>query len=464
MKIAIVFVADSKTKYLYQSLRLLVSINNMPSSHSVNAFVGVFAGAPAYFTDEFARLGAVVLPLDRYSEFHGPSNKMAVLRHEALDSFDYVVMCDCDLVFAKSIDALFERDGIQAKIADLRTVPDRILKDVFDLAKRPFPEAKYITTIDRKESIIYCNAGMLVFSRSLFSSFVKRWFFWNDFVLANIHVLSNHKFFADQASLCLTLSEFSDQFIELGPEMNFPTHIPIEKYPEEMRGVVPAVIHYHDSVWADSGELREFPFPAVSEAVRSFNAAFTADSRLTSGPAYWDFFHSETADDAETSRTESYRRAIAREVCRAVRPKTVLDIGCGRGWLRAFAGDAVYCGLDFSTEALSVASRLDPAGDYKRLDIVAEKPHPAELVVLNGVLPYLPSERELRDAFSNAAGAAQQTILLSGLVEPREAWDRPKTFFTASLEALVEGRRDFQFVRLGHCGEEAFYIGVRRRT
>ena len=464
MKIAIAFVADSKTKYLYQSLRLLVSINSMPSVHSVSAFVGVFPGAPGYFIDEFARLGATVLRLDRYSEIHGPSNKMAVLRHEALEAFDFVVMCDCDVIFTKSLDTLFESDGIRAKIADLKTLPDHILAELFDLAKIPFPNAEYVTSVDRKESILYCNTGVVVFSSSVFSAFVKRWLFWNDFVLTNIGVLGDHNFFADQASFALTLSEFGNQFIELGSEMNFPTHIPIDEYPDEMRTVVPAVIHYHDSVWGDSGELRDFPATAVADAIRGFNLAFTADPRLTAGPVFWDFYYSETDDDRDVSRTESYRRAIAREVCNALRPASVLDIGCGRGRLRGVAEDAVYCGVDSSAEAVSLASRLDPAGDYRLLDIAIETPPSAELVVLNGVLPYLPTERDVRAAVANAAAAAERAILLSALVKPVETWDRPKTFFTVNLDALLEDRPDFRFTRLGHCGAEGFYLGVRRQA
>lgn len=464
MRIAIVFVADSKTKYLYQSLRLLVSINNMPSAHSVSAFVGVFSGTPSYFTDEFTRLGAAVLTLSRYSEIHGPSNKMAVLRHEGLDAFDYVVMCDCDVIFTRSLDPLFERNGVQAKIADLKTLPDRILKDIFDLAKKPFPKAIYLTTIDRQKSIIYCNAGMLVFSQSIFSSFVNRWFFWNDFVLSNIHVLNSHKFFADQASLCLTLSEFSDHFIELGAEMNFPTHISITKYPQDTRFLAPVVVHYHDCVWEDSGELRDFPVAVVAEEIRKFNAAFAADPRLTSGAAYWDFYYSETGDNTETSRTQGYRQAIAREVFKTVRPKSVLDVGCGRGWLRSFAEGAAYLGVDSSTEALAVASRMDPTGDYKRLDIVAETPPRAELVVLSGVLPYLSSERQVRSAFVNAAAAAKRIFLFSGLEKAVGAWNRPKTFFTTDLGALMREQTEFEFVKLGHCGQEVFYMGVRRHA
>jgi hypothetical protein len=78
LRVAVLCVADCTTKYLYQSLRFVVSVLELETRHELVPMVGYFEGAPGYFLDLLQDLGARTVRLDRYSEIHGPSNKMAI--------------------------------------------------------------------------------------------------------------------------------------------------------------------------------------------------------------------------------------------------------------------------------------------------------------------------------------------------------------------------------------------------
>ncbi len=78
---------------------------------------------------------------------------------------------------------------------------------------------------------------------------------------------------------------------------------------------------------------------------------------------------------------------------------SVLDIGCGTGWLRELLAEEdfdTYVGLDLSAEAIRTASSLaDPrtsftAGDAMKVELPA-----VDVVVLNEMIYYAPSPRAL---------------------------------------------------------------------
>ena len=196
-KIAICCVADTKLKYLSQALRLLQSVRWF--SKGLNAskvFIGYFEGTPDYYLEEYSRFNGTAVKLERYSSIHGPSNKMAILEKDFLKDFDYVMMIDCDTIIVDDFSEFLDFSGVQAKIADLKTLPERILSNVLTAAgKDGAVVAGYKTSIDRQETSLYCNSGVIIFSKEIFPSFVEKWFYWNNFLLERMDMLERYNFF-----------------------------------------------------------------------------------------------------------------------------------------------------------------------------------------------------------------------------------------------------------------------------
>jgi hypothetical protein len=465
LRVAIVCVADCTTKYLYQSLRFVQSVATLESRHDLVPVVGYFDGAPAYFLTLLERLGANLVKLERYSTVHGPSNKLAILALPELLEFDVVVLGDCDIIFVNGFDDVLERKGFQAKIADQQTIPNSILSDVFALAGTIFPSTRFLTTLDRESTVLYCNSGLLIFSREIFQAFVRRWFFWNDLILKNQRIMKHSKFFTDQASLCLTAEEFSDAFHELGIEMNYPLHHPLEIYPPEVLDLQGKVIHYHDAVDDKTALIDLTRLYTQHQGISRFNETYQRRRELISGAAFWDFVYSTSRDYGRVQDPfRQYRVALIDQLLSKITPRSVVDLGCGICPLLNSTRVPSYIGVDFSNEALAAAVKQDPLGVYKQTNAVDWAGMKADLVLLVDVLPYCSEPEEIGTLAGRAAEATNGALVISGLHEPIETWNRPPTFFHSAIEETLTRLSKFHFRAIGQANAQSFYLGVLRES
>ena len=466
LRVAVVCVADCKTKYLYQALRLVFSVRNLKSRHHFTVIVGIFDSTPQYFEDLLHRLGAQVIKLKQYSSAHGPSNKMSVLRSRKLNKFDAVLLCDCDVIFVDEFDDIIESNAIQAKIADLKTIPDEIIRNIFEFCGVPFPSATFNTTLDRQSSILYCNAGFIIIPKTLFDAFVDSWFKWNDLLLLNRVLLERFTFFTDQASLSLTLNEFREEFRELGIGLNFPLHLPEAMYPEFVHSIRPQVIHYHDFVDPLTGLVRRPRWDNVWEKIKGFNDGFAADAELVSGAVFWDQLYDNTLIEGDNRQnTYKYRAGLARQVLSELEPESIVDFGCGRTPMFGGFLGLKYHGIDCSKEAILAAKLNDPIGNYSQADIIVGGGNSTgDLVVLLDVLPYLRAAGHVESAIRNAAKASNQLLLVSGLQRAVDQWNRPRSFFYKPVSDLLSEIGGFEFVLIGGFGEQAVFLGSKVKT
>jgi hypothetical protein len=281
VKIAMCCAADEKKKYLVQSARWAQAIRW--AGVDADLFVGFTDGCPEPYRSHFERLGVNLATLPRASAWHGPSNKLGVLRVPALRDYDFVVLSDCDIVVGGEIGAEMHPGRIRAKPADLATLSDAVLEQLFAAAGQPIPARQVLTSIDRVPKHPYCNSGFIVFPGPMLSGFMDRWLHWNGFVLANSALLGDSTFFTDQASFALALAEYVDVYEELPVGMNFPCHLQPHQYPEDLREVEPIVLHYHDRVDDDTGFLLPTTLPGPDRVIARYNArvasAATRDAR-----------------------------------------------------------------------------------------------------------------------------------------------------------------------------------------
>ncbi|WP_431936062.1 amino acid adenylation domain-containing protein [Micromonospora sp. RP3T] len=175
----------------------------------------------------------------------------------------------------------------------------------------------------------------------------------------------------------------------------------------------PALVAYLVPETGDDGGTTA----AAAQQQRTWREVFDTSYSGTGGAAddasdlagWTSSFTGEPVDEA------AMREWVAASVdrIRALRPRRILEIGCGTGLLlRALAPDAErYVGLDFSAEALAhVHERMTRAGE--RTDHVALRQLAADeldrveerfdVVVVNSVAQYFPSGDYLRDVLTAA--------------------------------------------------------------
>jgi len=462
-RVAVLCVADSLTKYLYQSLRFVLSARNINTDHQFVCFVGYFDGAPQYFDHALRDLGAEPIRLVRYSKSHGPSNKLAILRAPRISEFDTVILADCDVVFIDGFDDVLARGGFQAKIADVMTLPESTLRKVFSLAGRAMPDTRFVTTLDRAPTILYCNAGLVVFDKAILSSFVDRWFYWNDMLLRQQSVMGRLSFFTDQASFCLAAEEFPEEFYPLDIDMNYPTHFPVEAYPESELNRSARVIHYHDAIDPRSPMLDMTRIRGQHSGISKINKLLSECQTLTSGPLFWDFFYSNRLTGDGEDPFYNFRVGLISQVIKRIGAESIIDLGCGALPLSTGVDVESFVGIDFSQEAIAAAGKMDPLGKYY-LTHIRDSSLQAEMVLLVDVLPYIPASDEFQEIVEKAAAAALDVLVLSGLEEPIDAWNRPQTFFHLPVEQVISALSGFDFHKIGQAAHQGFYLGHRRKV
>jgi len=453
--LAIACVADSKPKYLFEALRLAQAIFLNPAYRGfADLFIGVFSDAPKEYVAAYRELGAKVVELEEYTDKHGPSNKLTVLRSTLLDAYDYVALFDCDLLPVESFGELLNFEGVQAKLADLSTLDDTHLTGIFGRLGLTAPAPIWRTSIDDVPATCYCNAGCIVFSRSIFRSFVERWFQFNDILLANIEVLGARSFFLDQASFCACLSTFLDKFRPLPLYMNFPGHLAPKVYPLDALNTVPKIIHYHDRVDVRTGALDLTSLPNVQQILFHFNG-LTADRRkaLRDTPLFWDAIHTMPGQRGMSPSRRAGALALVRCAISSVAPRNILDLGCGTFCPQGLESSLAYHGVDFSAEAIRIARQKCPQYSFRIGDIMdAGNLETGDLVLLFDVISAhadRAADLLVQQAITHARKAVLVSLQLPDGSDAMEGWQAA----SARLGSVAAG-----FVPVARLGTEHFFL------
>jgi SAM-dependent methyltransferase len=455
-RLAIACVADAKHKYLFEALRLAHALSSNTALRDFSdLYIGVFPDARfGKFIELFHELGANIIWLSQRSDDHGPSNKLQILTDPALKSYDYVTLVDCDMLPVKPFPELLDFDGVQAKIADLNTLDCSRLSGVFDLLGMPMPSPRWNTSLDRVVTTCYCNTGCIVFSQSILEEFVARWIHYNDVLRANKAVLGDRVYFLDQASFCACVSTFIDRFRPLPLSMNFPGHMPGERYPENTLAIEPQWLHYHNKVDYRTAELDLTVLPNVQKTVAASNqqsASFRKALRET--PLFWNVFYGAQSELCAFAERHPEAHSLVRCVINSLEPESILDLGCG-----TFSPDTLnpsmrYVGIDWSAEAVRNARRKFPRYSYELANIrEAKAPARADLVMMLDVIgPEACASN--RGLLAHALALANRGILVSTTAPDWHSRDQAWQIFLDQLETVSTG-----FRVLGNVGTELFVL------
>lgn len=264
-------VAEATPKFLDQALRLLHSLRWFGGMlRDARFIVGVVGNKiePAY-RDKLEALNADVRFVERFSEAHPQSNKLKFLELEETFAADRTLLLDCDTIVVRDPSPFLTASDFQAKIADVPTVPHETFERLFAGFNLPLPASDHLTSVNRRPTIPYFNAGVLVFSKFATQNLIPTWIRLNRELIERLDLLGDDRNFCEQASLSLALVAEKVNFAVLGNEMNFPVHfgLPVES---AFGQTDPAIIHYH-SLIDDDGLLLPTRYPAVNRRIEQFN-------------------------------------------------------------------------------------------------------------------------------------------------------------------------------------------------
>lgn len=271
MRLAIGCVADATPKYLDQALRLLQSWRWFAGRYAQADFhVCIVGGARSDARARYARYGAQVHGVAPFDSRHPPSNKLRFLELAATLDAERVLLLDCDTIVVQEPDALFEGEALIAKIADVATVPLRVLRQVFAAFDVAAPPASCRCTVSDEPTIPYFNAGVLSLSAAAMRSLVPEWIRCNKALIERMDLLAGHGNFCEQASLSVALAATGTRFTALDNRMNFPAHFQDRPATSRFAQTDPVIIHYHWLV-DDTGRLQRSPYPNVDRRIAMFN-------------------------------------------------------------------------------------------------------------------------------------------------------------------------------------------------
>ncbi|MDF2798281.1 MAG: hypothetical protein K0R85_1025 [Devosia sp.] len=426
-------VADDSHKYMVQAVRLVESLRWFGGRLADAPFlVGMIEHEVPDYSARLKELGATVQVIPRFSPLHGPSNKLSmiewVLTSVPPDSYDVLVLLDCDTVIVQDPSAWLAGGALRAKMADASTIPHAAFQAIFEHFGVPMPSSAYRTNPGDQATIWYCNAGVLSFPREVLQALGPRWLSWNRRLLDALHVLGPHRFFCEQASLSLAFAEEEVPFAELPLEMNYPMHFSAEQMPRMKVPVDPVLVHYHDRLTPD-GLLPPGPNPACQMRVAAYNARVRLERRRHfDGWLFWNFHYAHAdapkwGSIIDSGGTEAeYKRDLLKHVMVCDQPTTILDVGCGNLYVGSVLPAAGYTGIDISSAIVDVNRERYPERRFECIDFLAPD-HTAqktEAVVCLDVLSHIASAHQYQEFVRRLLEATERVGIVAGYEAPPE--------------------------------------------
>jgi SAM-dependent methyltransferase len=201
------------------------------------------------------------------------------------------------------------------------------------------------------------------------------------------------------------------------------------------------MIHYHQDV-DPIGQIRLTGNDAVDARIRQANAAM-AEVWHEGFPnaTFWEWRYRCDPDlgSGVGSRGNSLsdKRALLVSLVTAVRPASVLDVGCGDGEaVRELPLDG-YVGLDLSSAAVATASRANPDRTYL-VGTLHEHQVSADLTLCQDVLIHQATAEEYRALVGALIRSARRALLVSGY-EHAPTGDSPMVHFHEPLSVTIAG-------------------------
>lgn len=135
---------------------------------------------------------------------------------------------------------------------------------------------------------------------------------------------------------------------------------------------------------------------------------------------------SQTGEPSQTWVDRARDRLLVRSALLAAnRPLeecSVVDVGCGYGWLLdAFSGALELCGSDISEHAVDMARNRHPERDYRQADLQAGTPFtgPFDIILAVNLIEHLPDPDAGIDAIDKLCESGSAVVVHLPVIENR---------------------------------------------
>ncbi|MFA9458147.1 hypothetical protein ACERJO_15435 [Halalkalibacter sp. AB-rgal2] len=262
-------VTENNEKYRDQTLRLVRSIRWFGGRMAgVNIFVCIVDEADPNFVEELERLGVFVRIVKRFSKWHPQSNKMRFFELPETKDYDTILFLDCDTVIVRDPSDYITGEHFQAALAAGLTVPYEQFEEIFSFFKLPMLPREHRTVLADIRTIMYCNAGVLIFPQRLMKEFYPVWKKYTKLLIKHRDLLGRNFNFCEQASLTLAYASKNIPFQSLPYEMNF--HLVSRKL-KKIIECDPVIIHYHNRITEEKLLKEKTRSPYAIKRIRELN-------------------------------------------------------------------------------------------------------------------------------------------------------------------------------------------------
>jgi 2-polyprenyl-3-methyl-5-hydroxy-6-metoxy-1,4-benzoquinol methylase len=191
---------------------------------------------------------------------------------------------------------------------------------------------------------------------------------------------------------------------------------------------------------------------------------------LESQQAYWDTWNVEVRADEITPYMERLVSAAVKRVERLDGRLRMLDIGCGTGWIaHALAESGEVCGIDLSPQAVVIASRRCPGGEFHCGDFLeVDFSGSFDVVVTADTIAHVTDQARFVNRIAALLRSGGKLILMSqnAYALNRSAWVRPVPGQIRRWPSLRELRsylsRDFEIEEVTTAAPEQATDGIYR--
>ena len=273
MKVRFSCVVDQHPKFGRQAFVWALSLLTYGGAETdslVIHTVGEYCGEYRKVFDDWGIETRIVTAFDLR---HPNSNKLAQLESEALQSADYVVLCDCDISFSNDIHSWIGGSSIRARIASYNGLPWVRWERLFDAAGLTLPLGSVMALLDGKETLpTYCNGGLYILPQAIFQALREVWPRWDFWLLDHEGLIKPFQAYADQISFAMSCVELGLAIHHLPWELNYDGVARVRTlqrliHRSEIR---PVVLHYHQL--DAKGLLTLTQIPSVNREIQRVNS------------------------------------------------------------------------------------------------------------------------------------------------------------------------------------------------
>ena len=412
LKIVYSCVVDQNARSPHQAFIWVSSLLGYGGQQPESIVVHIVRDCHPNYKELFDSMGVRTVLVEPFDPGPHHSNKLIQLDSDALVSADYVVLCDCDLAFCDDISPYIAGDAIRVTATNDHTLPLNDWRRIFDDANVPFP-AETVPA--------YGSGGLLVLPRRIAEDLRSVWPKWHQWLLDRSSGLFTR--FAEQVSFVLSLAELGLTVDRLDREDTFLIHLPVAS-PTLMKAR-PKVIHYHDHL-NESGFLLPTRIQSVDGQINRINDLIATSRRQSfDNFTFWEFryaLHPNLGSGVGSRGGNlSIKRDILKAQLKALRPDSVLDVGCGDLEVMKDLTISNYTGIDVSPSAIELAKKKRPDWEFIWGDILKLELDPKDLVINLDVVIHQPT-REIYDAFcEKLLSLSRKYLIVAG-------YDRPPRF------------------------------------